>query len=71
MHSHIAVAVATAADGTQRGGRTSPGLVLGEDVVELVAPATQTTDVRPLAIAVLQFRLGRLVLIAVVVILLG
>ena len=44
-------------------------LVLGEDVVELVAPAAQAPDVGPLAVAILDLRLGRRVVVVVVILL--
>ncbi len=47
-------------------------LVLGEDVVELVAAAAQAADVGALAVAVLEVRLGpapRLVVVVVVILL--
>ena len=49
-------------------GRATGGLVLGEDVVELVAPATrgQAAHVRALAVAVLELRLGLVGLVTLV-----
>ena len=67
MHAHIAIAAP--ADRFQHGrGAARPGLVLREDVVELVAAAAQAPDVRPLAVAVLDLGLGgRLVVVVVIV----
>ena len=71
MHADVAVAVATTPHRAQRGRRTpSPRLVLGEDVIELVATAAQAADVRPLAVAILEIRLRRRIVIAVVVVVL-
>jgi hypothetical protein len=59
VHAHVAAAVAAGAHGAQLGRRTGRGVVVGEDVVELVAPAprAEAADVRPLAITVLELGL--------------
>ena len=63
VDAHVAVARGSAVDGPQHGGRTARGarLVVGEDVVEVVAarPARrQAADVRALAVHVLHLGLG-------------
>src|SRR4051795_531673 len=61
VHAHVAAPPVSAAHGAQD-GRRAPGavVVVGEDVVEVVAPAlrAEAADVRPLAVAVLELGLG-------------
>src|SRR3954452_22253895 len=61
MHAHVAPAVPAAAHRPEHRRRAPTAVVVvGEDVVEVVAPPAraETADVRPLAIAVLELRLG-------------
>ncbi len=55
-------------DRAQDARRARGRVVVGEDVVDLVAPATrrETAHVRPLAIAILELRLGLVGLVCVV-----
>src|SRR3954447_16786613 len=58
VHAHVARAAAV--DRPHAAGRPARGLVVvvGEDVVELVAAAAQAADVGPVGVAVLQLGLG-------------
>src|ERR1035437_1989907 len=78
VHAHVAVAAGHGLEHGRRAPATAArgvagvlAVVLGEDVVVLVAPATQAADVGALAVAVLDLRLGSCLLLEVVVILLG
>ena len=59
VDSHVTpLAVGTPTHGAQRGRSPLGNRVVGEDVVDLVAPAARTEPMHPLALAVVRFEVG-------------